>query len=507
MPKGTALKDLEFSITLNDAGLIETSSKSFSAILQWKDVDVFRRPLSFLFPPDAHGRVDRLVASKTIMENVVFPSVPVRFKPGGFINFDMKMKEMSAGKRHLEFYKPGGASVNKNESSQSNTDMYSFFNFVERLLDSPFDGDLDMTMIEVEALRDEMLSEEEKKAVRNEVEENLKTHAVGGELGQLDEASYGLIVSGGFDEEAFEAELVKVAENLDIDPALMGIRSANVTIDDRDLEPETLRTALSHSRGLFVGEVEGDMAALESLTAVVDGVNHNRNLVLDAIKKYQFRISERLMMDNVASISVAALQQGKVNIDGRLRLPDEIIVLPDHPDIALEHDLAQLDEFSRVRAHRKAEDQDRPDFYELCRSCLVQDAFLGGLKDILDRHSLPAEKLGFRLKGMPPSKRGGPHWQAAKSLIEAGHPVWLDRFGDAVTDPSLYDFLQGGYVELPAEILSRLSNHFDGADIMSALIEKWQANSVGVLMVDLKNIKLKTLAQEMGVRLSVLDSP
>jgi len=496
------VSEAEFTLLLTDTGLIKEFDPYLLTILQWKDIDIYRQPVSFLFPADVHGRVDKLVARKQVMEKVVFPKVPLRFKPGGFINFDMRIVDKDGGDRQLLFFKPGAAEDNSPDAPAT-ADMYSFFNFVEQVLDSPYEGDLDMTMIEVEALKDDSLTEEQRASVRAEVEANLKGKAVGGQIGQLDEASYGLLAAGDFNEDTFEKELVEVASKLDIHPGLMGVRTASVTIDDRDIDPETLRRALSHTRSLFLGEVEGDENALDTLSAVLDGVEHHRNLLLSALKNYHFRVSERFILDNRVSIRVAALQQGKCIIDGRLRAPDELIVLPDHPDVALQHDLAQLDEFARARTHRAAEDKQRVDFYELCRSTLVQEEFYVGLREVLARYSLPAEQIGFRLKGLPPAKRGGLHWDKVYALGADGHPLWLDRFGDVVTAPDSFGFMQGGYIELPKAIMKKLEKHFDGKEMMSGLVMTWQKQNIGVVAADLGDDRLRRVAQDLGIPMTL----
>jgi len=475
--------------------------------MRWKDVDVFRQPLSFLFPPDAHDRLDRLLENdSSLFSQVTFPKVPLRVKTGGYINFDMKIDVVDAESRRLEFFKPGKADAEA--AALPTTDMYSFFNFVEKLLESPFDGDLDLTMIDVGALRggaDADLDDAAKKQVREEVEATLKKQAVGGQVGQLDEASYGLLAESGFDEAAFEREMQVVAEKTGISPDKLGIRTDNVQIDDHDISGEQLQKALNHSRGVFLGEVEQE-GGLSTLSNVVDGIEHNRRLIQNALKRYNYRTSPRLVNNNTASVSIALLQQGKINLEGKIRQPDEIIVLPDHPDIALAHDVAQLEDLIRVRSKKSADERKKPDFYELCRSTLVQDAFFDKLADILKRTGETAEGVGFRIKGVPPVKRGGVHWDAIQRLADAGHPLWLDRFGDAVVAPEALSCLKGGFIEMPPELMRKLAGHFDGKDMMSKLVETWKALNVGVLSADLPTYELKTTAQELGITISVEDS-
>jgi len=498
---------VEFSLYLVKNSLIDRADDRFKTIMQWKDVDLFRQPLSFLFPADAHGRVDRLLESRSqLFKDIVFPRVPIRVKTGGYINFDMKMNELDDGDRRLDFYKPGNGDAAPQEP-QPPTDMYSFFNFVEGLLSSPYDGEMGLTMVSVDGLRDgSALSEPEKQAARIEIEGELQTKAIGGKVGKLDEASYGLITKGDFDDEAFEREVAQVALRLDINSEALSARSANVKIDETDIPAEKLQQALGHSRGVFLGTIEDDKG-LHTLSGVIDGIDHNRRLIEGALKKYQYRTSARLVTDNVATASVSQLQQGKINLEGKIRLPDEILVMADHPDLALLHDLAQLKDLIRLRAKRPVADQQKPDFYELCRSAMIQNEFAAQLENILLEQGVNSDMIGFRVRGMPPVKRGGLHWDALNGLAAKGHPVWIDRFGDAVVAPEALGCLKHGYVELPPGLLKTLAQHFDGKELMGKLITTWRALDVMVVSVDLPDYEMKTMAQQLGINVSVEDAP
>lgn len=498
---------VEFSLHLVKSSLIDKADDRFTTIMQWKNVDLFRQPLSFLFPADAHSRVDRLLESKSkLFADVIFPQVPIRLKTGGYINFDMKLTELEAGARRLDFYKPGNGDARPVDPKPP-ADMYSFFNFVEELLNSPYDGDMGLTMISVDGLRDGAgLSDAEKKAARDEVERGLQAKALGGQVGRLDEASYGLITKGDFDEAAFEREMAIVAEKLDLKPEALSIRAANVEIDDKELSPQQLKQALGHSRGVFLGEIE-DGKGLKTLSGVIDGIDHNRGLIERALKKFQYRTSARLVTDNLATASVSQLQQGKINLEGKIRQPDDILVMADHPDLALAHDIAQLEDLIRLRGKRPLEDHIKPDFYELCRSTLIQAEFAEALEKLLKQYSESPSMIGFRVKGLPPVKRGGLHWEALNAFAAKGHPVWIDRFGDAVVAPEALGCLKHGYIELPHTLMKTLAGHFDGKELMGKLIETWRALDVMVVSADLPDYEMKTMAQELGINVSVEDSP
>ena len=501
------MESVEFSLYLVKSSLIDRADDRFKSIMLWKDVDLFRQPLSFLFPADAHGRVDRLLESRSeLFNDIVFPRVPIRVKTGGYINFDMKMNELPGGERRLDFFKPGKGD-NPAQDKKPPTDMYSFFNFVEGLLSSPYDSEMGLTMVSVDGLRDDSsLTDAEKKTARAEIEDGLQSKAIGGKVGKLDEASYGLITKGDFDEEAFEREVALVAEKLDLKPEALATRSANVKIDETDMPGEKIQQALGHSRGVFLGEIEDDKG-LHTLSGVIDGIDHNRRLVEGALKKYQYRTSARLVTDNVATTALSNLQQGKINLEGKIRLPDEILVMADHPDLALLHDVAQLKDLISLRSKRPASEQQKPDFYELCRSTMIQPDFASQLDIMLLEQSVNPSCIGFRVRGMPPIKRGGLHWDALNAIAAKGHPVWIDRFGDAVVAPEALGCLKHGYIELPPGLLKTLAKHFDGKELMGKLINTWRDLDVTVVSADLPDYELKTMAQELGINISVEDAP
>jgi len=497
---------VEFSLHLVKNSLIDKADDRFTDIMCWKMVDLFRQPLSFLFPADAHGRVDRLLESKSkLLDDIIFPQVPIRVKTGGYINFDMKLIELDAGVRRLDFYKPGNADIIPVDPKPP-ADMYSFFNFVEELLSSPYEGQMGLTMISIDGLREGTdLTDAEKTDVRAEIEQGLQEKAIGGHVGKLDEASYGLITKGDFDEVAFEREMAIVAAKLNLKPEVLSARSANVEIDDKELSSQQIKQALGHSRGVFLGEIT-DEKGLKSLSGVIDGIDHNRRLIERALKKFQYRTSARLVTDNLATISVSQLQQGKINLEGKIRRPDDILIMADHPDLALAHDIAQLEDLIRLRGKRTLAEHMKPDFYELCRSTLIQEAFAEKLENLLDQYKEKPSMIGFRVKGLPPVKRGGLHWTALNAFAAKGHPIWIDRFGDAVLAPEALGCLKHGYVELPHSLMKTLAKHFDGKDLMGKLVKTWRDLDVMVVSADLPDYEMKTMAQELGISVSVEDS-
>lgn len=512
------MSEVEFSLFLVKKSLIDKADLSFKELMKWSDEDLFRRPLNFLFPADAHGRLDNLLeADDPRMNFVVFPQVPLRLKTGGYINFDMKMEQLADDARRLDFFKPGkakgagnGAANGEDGDSAGASDMYSFFNFVEVLLNSPYDGDMELTMISLDALKDgsgSALTEEQKNAVRADIEANLKKHAVGEQVGQLDEASYGLITSADFDEEAFQEELNAVAKRLKISPDAVEMRSAKVKIDDRDIDPEQLQRALKHSRGVFIGEIEGDDDELESLSNVLDGIEHNRKLIQDALEAKNFMCAPRLISDNIAAVSVALLQQGRVNLERRLMSPDRLVVLADHPDLSFAFDIAQLDRLVRQRVMKSKLEREKPDYYELCRSTILHADFAKALAALMEKHKEEPRLVGFRVLGLPPVKQGGPHWDGLNKLSSQGHPIWIDRFGDAVIDNEKLGCLKGGYIEMPPAMMRKLTDHFDGKDLMLKLIETWKKLNVQVMSCDLPDYDLKAMAQEIGITHALEDRP
>lgn len=506
---GVGMDNAEFSLFLIKKSIIDRADKAFRTIMGWSEEELFRQPISFLFPADAHGRLEALLENEDPrFDSLTYPRVPLHVKSGGFINFDMKIERQEGEKLRLDFYKPGNAESADGGEAET-ADMYSFFNFVEQLLNTPFDEDLDLTMISMDALKDDSgagLSEEQKDAARADIEAKLKTQAVGGQIGKLDEASYGLISAGDFDEKAFEEELKTVAKKLKIDPAALESRSANVKIDDKDIDPDKLRQALNHSRAVFVGEIDDD-TELESLSGVLDGIEHNRKLILEALEQKQFLASERSVSDNKENtISVALLQQGKVNLDRRIMSPDDFIVMADHPDISFKHDIAQLDRLIRLRVMKGSFEREKPDFYEVCRSTIIQDAFAGELKKILEKHKEEPRLVGFRIVGLPPVKSNGAHWDALNALAKSGHPLWIDRFGDAVVEGDSLSCLKGGFVEMPTNMMRKLAGHFDGKELMTKLIETWKERDVQVISADLPDYELKTLAMQLGITFALEDA-
>ncbi|MCK0068932.1 hypothetical protein [Kordiimonas laminariae] len=495
---------VEFSLFLVKNSLISEADDRFKTIMRWSDTDLFRRPLSFLFPADASDRLGKLLEKdSSTLSDVLFPRVPLRVKTGGYINFDMKMEQTGPEERRLDFYKPSNIK-HTDEPKQPAADMHSFFNFVEELLASPYEGDMELTMVSVDALKDtSKLTQTDKKAAREQIEQELQTKAIGGKVGKLDEASYGLITSGDWSETAFHKEMLTVAEKLNLPPDTFVPKTSNIELDDRDIPADKLHKALNHSRSVFLGEIEPSEAS-EKLSGVVDGIEHNRNLILNALNRYKYQLTPRDMMDTNASSMVGLLQQGKVNLEGQIRLPEEILVMADHPDISLQHDLAQLEDLIRMRSKKLENDKRTPEFYELCRSTLIQERFHLELAFIMEKYEEPTNSIGFRVKGIPPVKMGGPHWDALRHLRNLGHPIWIDRFSDAVMAQDALGCLRYGFVEVPTALIRRLSDHPEGNDLLTQLVNTWSSLQVGVVSADIED-QLKPTARDLGIRIMVTD--
>ena len=479
------------------------ADEDITQILKWRATDIFGRPFSYILPVDAHDRVQKLFEEGALLEGVVFPRVPLRFKPGGFINFDMKMTRLEEDNQiRLDFYKP---SVGEGDTAKDAVDTDTFFTFVEQMIASPYEGELDLTMVDVSGLRDDAISDAAGKdaeyALRSSIEKALKAEAVGGTIGRLDDASYALLSAGDFDKAEFEAEIAEVAKGLDIDEEAVGLRSGNITIDDRDVSAESVQRALNHARGVFLGEIESKDDH-NSLSDVISGIEHHRRLIRDAIDAYKYRCSEREIRDGEhGNRLVSKLQEGKVVIDGWIRSPDELIVMKDHPDLASLHDLKQLDEMIRMRMRANDDDRRVRDFYGLNIAALLSDGFFEELQEIFVRHGELRELVGFRLRGLPAAGVGGESWAALKKLIDLGHRVWIDRFSDVVTDQEKPGWLKDGFVEMPRAMMDRLIEHPDGAALIRDLIKVWGESGVSVIAADLITYKRRVVANSLGIRI------
>ncbi|WND02476.1 EAL domain-containing protein [Temperatibacter marinus] len=498
----------EFSISVTETHLLDPSDGRLSKILGWEEYDLFRQPVEFLFPPDAHSRLQKLLAAERKLDHVVFPKVPLRYHAGGYINFDMQITSNDDGSWLFEFFKVAKGSGQPTPSAEHipAQEIYAFFDFVQAVLESPYEGDLDMAMIQVSGLREGAgLSPDQREKVRDTVEEELKNQAIGGRIGQVDEATYSLLTGGDFHEELFHEEVENAAKSLGLSLEELGVKSRTVAIDDPTLPADQMQKALSQATFAFSGHID-DMADARSITEVVSGIEHHVNLIKAALNAYGYRIGKRQASYAVAGQKFAFLLEGKVDIDGHFRRPDELINLVDHADLALEHDLKQIEEVLRQLAVQKDSSQDKI-FYDLCRSCLLVPDFHERLNDLLEKYLIMPSQIGLRIMGVPPIKRGGPHWQTIKRIRKKGILLWTDRFGDAVTDEELAPLLKEGVIEMPASLLKKLISHFDGKDLITQLVKVWQSKSVWVVLENIEDEKWKRQALEAGIEIYLSRDP
>lgn len=508
-------EEAEFYIHVTD-NMLDPQDQRLSRVLGWKDFDLFRQPVEFLFPPDAHGRIGKLFSSDRPLEQVVFPKVPLRYHAGGYINFDMTLSKTTDGDWRLDFFKPDTGTTAQEGQQGADTvatqDMSGFFNFVQDILESPFDGDIDMSFVEVAGLRQESdLSDENRRSLRENVEKELKSQAVGGRIGKIDNATYGFLTTGEFEEEAFEEELRGAAEKLGIASEDLGVRSRQIAIDEKDLSREQMTQALGQAAKSFTGEIEDDPTATR-LSAVISGLEHHLNLIKSALRQYDFRAGKRLIFRAQDNQRTAILVEGKVGIDGHYRRPDELVNMVDHADLALDHDLAQLEDIIRLQGMdaRKAIAKGQsvvPIYYNLCRACLLSPDFISRLSALIKGAGLTPDQIGLRLKGLPPIKRGGPHWDCITQLKTLGFRIWVDRFGDAVSGDKLTNLLEFGMIEMPQILLKKLVHHYDGKDLIKNLVSVWQAKNVTVVSADFTEEKWKRQSLDAGIGIYLSGDP
>ena len=498
----------EFWITLYPDGRIRRADKAITRILGWRPEQIFGLPLSHLLPFDAQSRMELLWENDGFLNGLTLPKVPLRHANGaGYINFDMQVSvDEASGDRRLDVFKPAQESAAE-EPMEEPLGTEEFFDFVDSVVRGEGDGAKDLAMVDVAGLREgglgAKLGAEKEAALTAGIEAAIRDKALDGKVGKIDEAAYAFLTEDSFDREELERELAAAAKQLQVNADDLGLKTKGLEIDQRDLDSDTLKQALNHARGVFLGEIDGRDD--QTLSDVIDGVEHHRRLIRDALDAHKHRTTPREVRDGRTNVRLAVLHQPKVLIDNRIRFADELIVLRDHPDLAAKHDLTIFAEFLRLRT--LAEDKERrvPGMFELCFVNLKNAEYISEIIDLFRSKKIRPGEIGFRIRLMPSLRGGGAAWDGFRRLARAGFPLWIDRFGDVVTDEDLMHQVTGGMVELSARTLDRIAAHPEGKALTIRLIETWRRKGVTLLSADLVKYERKELAQKLGLTVALAD--
>ena len=500
----------EFWITLYPDGRIRRADKAITRILGWRPEQIFGLPLSHLLPFDAQSRMELLWENDGFLNGLTLPKVPLRHANGaGYINFDMLVSvDEASGDRRLDVFKPAqGQAGAADEPAEEPLGTEEFFAFVDSVVRGEGDGATDLAMVDIAGLREgglgTKLGAEKEAALTAGIEAAIRDKALDGKVGRIDEAAYAFLTEDSFDREELERELAAAAKQLQVNVDDLGLKTKGLEIDQRDLDSDTLKQALNHARGVFLGEIDGRDD--QTLSDVIDGVEHHRRLIRDALDAHKYRTTPREVRDGRTNVRIAVLHQPKVLIDNRIRFADELIVLRDHPDLAARHDLTILAEFLRLRT--LAEDKERrvPGMFELCVVNLKRTEYISEIIELSRSSQIRPGEIGFRIRLMPSLRGGGAAWGGFNRLAEAGFPLWIDRFADVVTDENLMLKVTGGMVELSARTLDRIAQHPEGKALTIRLIETWRRKGVTLLSADLVNYERKELAQKLGLTVALAD--
>jgi EAL domain-containing protein (putative c-di-GMP-specific phosphodiesterase class I) len=84
-------------------------------------------------------------------------------------------------------------------------------------------------------------------------------------------------------------------------------------------------------------------------------------------------------------------------------------------------------------------------------------------------------------------------------MLERGHPAWLTRFANAVTNSTL----KGAYIEVTATYLQRLCENADGRDLVSQLLEIWRNAGVRLVAIDVQSSDQVGLVNDLKIEYAI----
>ena len=258
-----------------------------------------------------------------------------------------------------------------------------------------------------------------------------------------------------------------------------------MALDAGDADTEQMQAALAHVRRSFLGGEDDDSEELpKSLDAVIGQIEVAKRKIATALEAGDVVLRREPVIALATGDAAIHLVHGRLIIDGAPILASRLLIMGDYPPLALRHDLVMMRE--TVQWIATARDQDAPIdpvIIDINAASLAEAKFVSGVAEIIEGAGVARESIGFRVLSVDLAKQGLPSYRNLVAMRSRGHPVWLTRFADAVTDSTL----NGAFVEVATPYLQRLCDNAGGRDLISRLLRIWRSAGVRLVATDVQS--------------------
>lgn len=480
----------EFSVLTDIEGCLSAVSDDARAIVGRLDEEICAKPLYDLFNDEDKAVIKAALKDASAGKKAKLSGVLVRVEGTHQPRFDISI-ESGGGEKFYVFFIMAAGEVAPVKTESKEQFLASVAEQSGAANDAPAGR---MVMVDFAGLRSaELLSnlgEDGVVKLRAGLEQALSGASADGQIGQLDESSYGVLSASDEKDEDVLNAAVAAADALGVDAEALGARVESIALDGEETDPDALNQQLSHVCNKFEQTVQsGDAFGLKKLSKVAVEIDEAVKFVEMALESGGITVTSREVRRLQSGDVAFQMVQGAL-IVGEQTIPVErLLVLADHPALCARYDSAVIE--AAAKAFPKA--------------MIVVDIGLPTLESgeaarIGAEQSLKGRFLGFRPKGIDINAKRSRAMHQADQILKAGSSVWFSNFSTAIAKSRQ---LRGAYVEIAASFLSDIIAEPERNTLMSGLLKVWQEVDVNLVAVDLDTDELRSFAHQLGVAYGV----
>lgn len=376
------------------------------------------------------------------------------------------------------------------DASQKPTMIWvDFFDSVSYLVEGSPDKPIELMMLSFEALDDSELTgrigKDRMDAVREAIEATLSSHAVNGQIGRLNNNSYAVMYDADIDADDIVLDIGNATEELGVGIEELGARKQTMALDAGSAGADQVQAALAHVRRSFLADDDDDFEDVpESLDAAIGQIEVSKRKIVAALEAGDIVLRRYPVIALATGDAAIHLMHGALTIDGEAVEASRRLIMGDYPGLTLQHDLAMTREaILRIAAARDQDAPIDPVIIDIDASSLAEAEFVSSVAKMIDVAGVEPRAIGFRVLSLDLAKQSLPSYRNLLQMLERGHPAWLTRFANAVTDSTL----KGAFIEVAVTYLQRLCDNAEGRDLVSKLLKIWRNAGVRLVAIDVQS--------------------
>ena len=380
-------------------------------------------------------------------------------------------------------------SPSDSQASQKPTMIWiDFFDSVSYLVENSPDKPIELMMLSFEALDDtqttDRIGKDQMDTVRTAIETTLSSGSVNGQIGRLDNTSYAVMYDADIDADDIILDVGNATQSLGVGIEDLGARTRTMALDAGGADTDQVQATLAHVRHSFLDDDDGFEEAPKSLNAAIEQIELSKRKIVAALDAGDIVLRRYPVIALATGDAAIHLMHGELVIDGKPVQASRRLILGDYPGLALQHDLVMTREaVLRIAAPRDQNEPIDPVIIDIDAASLAESEFESGVAKMIEVAGVVPQAIGFRVVSLDLARQSLPGYRSLVRMLERGHPAWLTRFANAVTDSAL----KGAYIEVTFTYLQRLCDNADGRELVSQLLKIWRNAGVRLVAIDVQS--------------------